>query len=165
MLNGKIIIKHCNYRFAVIIVRIWRMTKDRIRSGVWWQNGGFTGRWELDAKCRWSRHNTASTLSTFPGLNRTGAVCVGLWRKGQILSDPDCLRAGCKLDDLICPTAKGFVTLGGKKCLASVGTAVAFGGERGRLGFLGFVQTKGFLFHQISWRRNYLFIVQRVLNN
>ena len=74
-----------------------------------------------------------------------------MWRKGQILSDPDCLRAGCKLDDLICPTPKGFVTQGGKKSLASLGTpAVAFRGERGRLGFLGFVQTKGFLFHKIS---------------
>ena len=69
--------------------------------------------------------------------------------EGQILSDPDCLRAGCKLDDLICPTPKGFVTQEGKKSLASLGTAVAFGGERGRFGFLGFVQTKGFLFHQI----------------
>ena len=90
-------------------------------------------------------------LKTFPQLDKNGALrCVMCDLEGQILSDPDCLRAGCKLDDLICPTAKGFVTLGGKKCLASVGTAVAFGGERGRLGFLGFVQTKGFLFYQIS---------------
>ena len=35
--------------------------------------------------------------------------------EGQILSDPDCLRAGCKLDDLICPPPKGFVTREGKK--------------------------------------------------
>ena len=69
--------------------------------------------------------------------------------EGQILSDPDCLRAGCKLDDLICPTPKGFVTLGGKKSLASLGTAVAFRGERGKFRVLGFLRLKGFLNHKI----------------
>ena len=105
------------------------------------------GNWMLSAvgHAITQRVNLRRPLS-LDGLNQTGAVCEG---KGQIWSDPDCLRAGCKLDDLICPTPKGFVTQEGKKSLASLGTAVAFGGERGRFGFLGFVQTKGFLFHQI----------------
>ena len=123
------------------------MSKGSVRSGVWRQNWGFTGRWELDAKS--AGHATTQGVNlrrplSLDGLNRT--VCEG---KGQIWSDPDCLSAGCKLDDLICPTPKGFVTQEGKKSLASLGTAVAFGGERGRFGFLGFVQRKGFLFHQI----------------
>ena len=61
-------------------------------------------------------HATTQRVNLRPlSLDPTQSKWSCMWRKGQILSDPDCLRAGCKLDDLICPPPKGFVTREGKK--------------------------------------------------
>ena len=88
------------------IITYWTKAKS-IRSSVWWQNGGFTGRWELDFKWCWSRHSCVQPSSHSTGVSihsnqrplsldsKELELCV--LGEGQILSDPDCLRAAVNL--------------------------------------------------------------------
>ena len=72
--------------------------------------------------------------------------------EGQISSDPDCLRAGCKLDDLICPPPKGFVTREGKKTAPHLAQPWHFQVKEVGWDFSVFSGLKGFFVPQNSVR-------------
>ena len=130
--------------WSTALLRIGQKAKS-IRSGVWWQNGGFTGRWELDVKWCWSRHSCVQPSPHSTGVSihsnqrplsldsKELELCVLGGRTNLVW--PGLFEGCCKLDDLICPTPKGFVTQGGKKTGLP---HLAFRGEGGRFGFLGF---------------------------
>ena len=146
--------------WSTALLRIGQKAKS-IRSGVWWQNGGFTGRWELDVKWCWSRHSCVQPSPHSTGVSihsnqrplsldsKELELCVLGGRTNLVW--PGLFEGCCKLDDLICPTPKGFVTQGGKKTGLP---HLAFRGEGGRFGFLGFSKQRPFYSMRFSADEN-----------